>query len=267
MFRYPSNAAWVTSAALVFFGACAHAQAPIIDGAPSISRGGSVSSSAAGSTGQAELYRQLQSLQDEVTQLRGVVEEQGHQLDVLKQQSLDRYMDLDRRLGGSGASAAPANPAAATSTPIDASAPVGVLPAPIATPVAAPGEQEAYKQAFAKLKGQQYVAAIQAFNAFLQDYPSSELVPDSYYWLGKAHLVESPPNLDAADQMFARLVKGFPQHAKTPDALFEQGDIAFKKGDKAKSQKLMQRVIDEYGTSGSKAPQNAATYIAKNFRK
>lgn len=273
MFRYPSSAAWVTSAALVFFGACAYAQAPIIDGAPSISRGGSSSSAAASgaATGQAELYRQLQSLQDEVMQLRGLVEEQGHQLDSLKQQSLDRYMDLDRRLGGNGA-AAQASPAVAPSPAIDATAPVSAGGAaasspPVVAPIASPGEQEAYKQAYARLKGQQYTAAIQAFTAFLKDYPSSELVPNTYYWLGELHLVESPQNLNAAEQSFSKLLSDFPQHTKAPDALYKLGKVAFLKGDKPKAKKLMQRVIDEYGASGSSAPQLAKQFIDENLRK
>jgi len=274
MFRYPSSAAWVTSAALVFFGVCAHAQAPIIDGAPSISRGSSPAAArGATNNGQAELYTQLQSLQDEVMQLRGLVEEQGHQLDSLKQQSLERYMDLDRRLGGSGAAAVQSAPAAAApaidaSAPVSAAVPAAASTTPTAAPaVASPGEQEVYKQAYAKLKGQQYTAAIQAFNAFLKDYPSSELVPNTYYWLGELHLVESPQNLNAAEQSFSKLLSDFPQHTKTPDALYKLGKVAFLKGDKPKAKKLMQRVIDEYGASGSSAPQLAKQFIDENLRK
>jgi tol-pal system protein YbgF len=280
MFRYPSSAAWVTSAAFVIFSACgasnAFAQAPIIDGTQSSTRGGSYSSGggSAASSGQAEMYRQLQALQEEVMQLRGTVEEQGHQLEALKQQSLERYMDLDRRLGGGAAGA----PAAAASVPaaaagespvVDAGAPV-VAPAPAAGgngAAATPAEQEAYKQAYAKLKGQQYSAAVLGFNAFLKDYPSSELVPNAYYWLGELHLVESPQNLNAAEQSFGKLLSDFPQHTKAPDALYKLGKVAFLKGDKAKSKKLMQRVIDEYGASGSTAPQLAKQFIDENLRK
>ena len=204
-------------------------------------------------------------------QLRGIVEEQSHQLEALKQQSLDRYMDLDRRLGGGGAAAAgAAQPAAGAgaAVPVDASAPVAAPAAAAGTGAAAtPGEQEAYKQAYAKLKGQQYTAAIQGFNAFLKDYPNSELVPNAYYWLGELHLVESPQNLNAAEQSFDKLLGEYPQHAKAPDALYKQGKIAFLKGDKAKSKKLMQRVIDEYGASGSTAPQLAKQFMDENLRK
>lgn len=287
MFRYPSRAAWLASAALVISGvgiasSVTHAQAPIIDGVQPVARGNAypATGGAAGASGQVELYRQLQSLQEEVMQLRGLVEEQSHQLQELRQQSLDRYMDLDRRLIGGAAAVPPAAAPAAGAPPLATGiepinaqqppqAPASAASATAAAPAqAAPaGEQDAYKQAYAKLKGQQYTVAIQSFDAFIKDYPSSELIPNAHYWLGELHLVESPQNLNAADQSFAKLLSDFPQHAKAPDALYKQGKIAFMRGDKAKAKKLMQRVIDEYGASGSSAPQLAKQFIDENLRK
>lgn len=270
MFRYPSSAARAIRAALAISGVCAfaevaYAQAPIVDGASSSARSGSYPAAAA-SSGQAEVYSQLQSLQEEVMRLRGLVEEQGHQLDVLKQQSLDRYMDLDRRMGGAAAAAPAAAAVSASPAAVDATAPV-VNPASAAPAVASAGEQEAYKAAYAKLKGQQYTVAIQEFNGFLKAYPGSELVPNTYYWLGELHLVESPQNLGAAEQSFGKLLSAFPQHAKAPDALYKLGKVAFLQGDKPKAKKLMQRVIDEYGASGSSAPQLAKQFMDENLRK
>ncbi|MDA9848537.1 hypothetical protein N9C27_06650 [Luminiphilus sp.] len=45
-----------------------------------------------------ELVIQVQQLQEEVRRLNGVVEEQTAQIRRLKEQSLERYIDLDRRL-------------------------------------------------------------------------------------------------------------------------------------------------------------------------
>ena len=63
---------------------------------------------------QAELYRQLQQLRQEVMSLRGTVEQQGHQLRQLKQQSLDRYLDVDRRLSAMSGTA-PSSPLGSSS--------------------------------------------------------------------------------------------------------------------------------------------------------
>jgi len=45
------------------------------------------------------LVLQVQELQEEVRQLRGQLEEQGYELENLKNRQRDQYVDLDRRLG------------------------------------------------------------------------------------------------------------------------------------------------------------------------
>ncbi len=52
---------------------------------------------------QGELFMQLQQMQDELARLRGTLEEQQNQIQQLKQESLERYQDLDRRISGGGA--------------------------------------------------------------------------------------------------------------------------------------------------------------------
>ena len=67
-----------------------------------------------------QLMLQVQQLQQEVMRLNGIVEEQAHELRTLKSQSLERYLDIDRRLsllaGGSVDEAAPLPTESATST-------------------------------------------------------------------------------------------------------------------------------------------------------
>ena len=46
------------------------------------------------------LFLQVQQLQQEVMRLNGKVEEQAHELTTLKEQSLQRYIDLDKRMAG-----------------------------------------------------------------------------------------------------------------------------------------------------------------------
>ena len=51
------------------------------------------------SSGSAELYVQLQALQVEMSELRGLVEQQAYLIEQLSQRRMDDYLDLDRRLG------------------------------------------------------------------------------------------------------------------------------------------------------------------------
>ena len=66
--------------------------------------------SAAGGANQnlGNLFLQVQQLQQEVMRLNGLVEEQANELRKLKDQSLERYVDLDKRL--SAASTGTARP-------------------------------------------------------------------------------------------------------------------------------------------------------------
>ena len=49
--------------------------------------------------GSNQTFDLMQSLRDEVRELRGVVDEMSFQLRELNQQQLDDYLDLDRRIG------------------------------------------------------------------------------------------------------------------------------------------------------------------------
>ena len=91
-----------------------------------------------------------------------------------EQQSLDRYNDLDRRLNPGAAAAVPAAPATAPAAAVPAETPAGgainasTTPTPPAAPAGGepkPDEFEAYKQAYAKVKGQDFSGGIKAFNA------------------------------------------------------------------------------------------------------
>ncbi len=265
------------SIVLCLSAALACAQAPIIDATQSNGSartkptgGAAVSQNSA----MGDLLLQLQSLQQEVMELRGTVEEQKHQIETLKQQSLDRYNDLDRRIGQPHASAAA--PVATDAVPIDANAtPIApqstpaAVQAPVVTPAstietARPEEYEAYQIAYAKLKGQDFNGAIKGFNAFLAQYPNSTLAPNSYYWLGKAYLLVQPQDLNKAQIAFTK-VGEHPQNNKVPDALYELGKVYFLKGDKARAKTLLQQVIDNYGASGSNAPQLAKQFLDQNF--
>ncbi len=52
---------------------------------------------------QGELFMQLQQMQQDIAQLRGLVEEQQNEIARLKQESQARYQDLDSRLQGGAA--------------------------------------------------------------------------------------------------------------------------------------------------------------------
>ena len=218
-----------------------------------------------------QLLMQVQQLQQEVMRLNGLVEEQAHELRTLKAQSLERYIDLDRRLGllAGGTVEPPMDSAAGLS----ASAPSGDTAAsgssPAAVPPAAaeaqPGEAQAYQAAYALVRSQQFNQAVTAFQKFLQDFPAGRFTPNAHYWLGELYLVTSPPDQEAARQSFMLLLDMYPQDSKVPDALFKLGRIHYTKGNRERAREFLDRVINEFGSCNSAAVKLAQDFISENY--
>lgn len=196
-----------------------------------------------------DLVIQVQQLQDEVRMLRGMLEDQGIQLENLSNRQRDQYLDLDQRITDSrGASSGPvlSNNPVSTSGAVPAAA--GPLPATgeeapalrpaldtpssvtaIATPdteardlPASPeAEKAAYDQGFQSLKDLKYADAATQFAAFVRQYPNSEYADNAQYWLGESYYVTR--NYDIALEAFQALLNNYPDSPKVPDGLLKIG--------------------------------------------
>lgn len=205
------------------------------------------------------LFYQLQQLQQEVMMLNGKVEEQAHELRNLKEQSLERYVDLDKRIAG-GATAIPVAPASNTTT------------AAVAKPVTGnsnvaeqAGEGEAYRSAYALVRTQKFNDATAAFKQFLRDYPAGKYAPNAHYWLGELYLVMQPADLESSRQAFTLLLSQYPDNSKAPDAMYKLGKVYFMKGNREKAREYLDRVISQYGSTNSSAVKLSRDFIAENY--
>ncbi|HWK55203.1 MAG TPA: YbgF trimerization domain-containing protein, partial [Hyphomicrobiales bacterium] len=88
------------------------------------------------------LYNQLQELQSEVQTLRGLVEEQGYQLQRLQTESRDRYIDIDRRLSEVTLSGGAQQPFSPGGTAPPQSAPGAAGNPPFGAPPASAGDAD-----------------------------------------------------------------------------------------------------------------------------
>ena len=197
---------------------------------------------------QAELYHQIQTLQQEVLQLRGTVDEQAHELKKLKQQRLDDYLDLDRRISQLSKSGPVASSSGSSGNNL------AVTPG---SGTAAPADELGrYRAAMDMLlKQQDQSGAIDALDQYLQDYPKGRYVANAQYWLGEAYLVKD--DLEKARQWFSRLISEFPGHSKVPDAKFKLAKVYDLQGDKVKARGLLEDVAQ----SGASASSLARDYL------
>jgi len=200
---------------------------------------------------------QLQQMQDEISRLRGMVEVQQNDIQQMKQEALDRYKDLDSRIGAGGASA----PSAANNSASDGGSNAGGAPASSAAqaPQASsePGdpakEKLYYDAAFDLIKAKDFDKASQAFAAFLRKYPNSQYAGNAQYWLGEVNLAKG--DLQGAGQAFAKVSQLYPKHAKVPDSLYKLADVERRLGHTDKVKGILQQVVAQY--PGSSAAQLA----------
>lgn len=205
-------------------------------------------------SGQGELFIQLQQMQQEIAQLRGMLEEQQNDIQRLQREGLERYQELDRRMAsGAGQSAPATNDGAinANGTPAPPASSSGQASAEPADPAK---EKLYYEAAFDLVKAKDFPRANQAFSAFLRRYPNSQYAANSQYWLGEVNLIEG--DLQAAGQAFAKVAQNYPDHSKVPDALFKLADVEQRLGNVDKSKGILRDLIARYpGTSAAQLAQ------------
>ncbi len=260
------------------------AGAPVLASASQQTMGGAAA--AAPTSQNAELFYQIQTLQQEVQELRGLVEELTHQVNRLAADQQAQYRDLDGRIVAlrGGAAAPPALPAQtpaptmptpavpAPSGPAPGAA--GTLPAPrTAAPAAAPapaapaaaaaapaaGEREAYSAAFELMRARKFPEATAAFTRFVRDYPNSGYTANSFYWLGELYLAQN--NMEQARQSFTQVINLYPDSQKVPDSLYKLGVVQHRLGDVARAREYLNRAVSQY--PGSSAAALAQTYLSE----
>jgi tol-pal system protein YbgF len=201
------------------------------------------------------VFTQLQQMQQEIAQLRGLLEEQQNEIQRLKQEGLERYQDLDRRLssGAAGAAATQNSPAVGAAGANGNSA-AAASQAPANSDPADPEKEKLfYDAAFDLIKVKDFDKASQAFAAFVRKYPNSQYAGNAQYWLGEVNLAQG--DLQGAGKAFAQVSQSYPQHAKVPDSLFKLADVEMRLGNADKARGILQQVIAKY--PGSSAAQLA----------
>ncbi|MGN8346696.1 tol-pal system protein YbgF [Pseudomonas sp. SMV71] len=210
---------------------------------------------------QGELFNQLQQMQDQLSRQQGVIEVLQNDISRMKQENLERYQDLDRRIGtGVAPAATPENsgtggelnaPGAAPAAGAGAAAPA---PAAGGEPADPAKEKLYYDAAFDLIKAKDFDKASQAFAAFLRKYPNSQYAGNAQYWLGEVNLAKG--DLQGAGQAFAKVSQLYPKHAKVPDSLYKLADVERRLGHTDKVKGILQQVVAQYpGTSAAQLAQ------------
>lgn len=186
------------------------------------------------------LMIQVQDLQQQVADQRGLIEELNYEIQVLQQEQKERYIDLDQRI----LSLQQKLETPAVQQPVRA-------PDASGSSSAVSDEQilAEYNAARDLIRDRQFPEAIAALNDFADSHPDHALTPNAWYWLGEVHLVSR--EVDQARAAFDRVVERFPDHAKVPDSLYKLGVIAQQQGQAQDARQYFERVMADFPDSQS----------------
>jgi len=239
-----------------------------------------------------ESLKELNALQDEVRQLRGFLEEQQNQLQILAKRQQDLFLNLEKRLDAATgtqqkisasdessrvvsktaitpviSSLAAAGLADNTTTTTTASFPTE--PAVLASTPTQSSERQAYYQAYEAVKNKQYAEAIQDLHKVIQDFPQGEYAAQSHYWLGEVYMTQWQADhsqtelLNHAEQEFTLLTSIFPKHSKTADAFLKLGLIEIEKENWLLARQHLNSVIERFpGTAPARMAEVSLERIA-----
>src|SRR6185437_15160075 len=118
-------------------------------------------------------------------------------------------------------SSTPPAPSSGGAPPPAGAASTGGAPAPAAAGAGAtPGPNQLFQISLEQLRRGSPGAARTGLLTLLQQYPSSDLVPDAQFYLGEAYHQEG--NAAGADSAYAAVVSSYPTSPRAPTALYKR---------------------------------------------
>lgn len=184
------------------------------------------------------LFSDIELLKQEVQRLQGLVEEQAYELNKLKTEQKERYLDLDRRL---------------TQVVKDDTE---------SSDIKGQGKaKESYANAFELMKSKKLDQAAIAFTQFLEEHPKHSLAVNGYYWLGQIYY--NLGKLDDARKAFTIVVNQYPKHQKTADSMYKLGVVLHRLGDLVQGKQYLQLVVKQFSESAT--ARFAAKYLKENY--
>ncbi|WOH38534.1 tol-pal system protein YbgF [Thalassotalea fonticola] len=180
------------------------------------------------------MQQQIDELQTELSELRGVTEEQAYTINQILQRQRELYQEIDRRLAA--AQSAPKVPAAGNNSNVNYSSNLT--------------ENEAYDHAVnLVLKQKKYDQAITEFQSFNQKFPNSSYSANAHYWLGQ--LLFNKGKLNEAGTEFSNVINNFENSNKRSDAMLKLGMVEEKLNNPQKAKTIFNQLIKEYADSSA----------------
>lgn len=180
-----------------------------------------------------ELSSQIEGLRAEQAQLRGQNEQLQREVTELQRRQKDMVQGVDERLR--------------QFEPVKVSVDGQEF-------MANPAEKRDYDAAWAQFRAGRLSESVQAFTAFLRQYPRSGYVPSVRFWMGNAHF--SSRDYKESMAQFRAMLSEAPEHARAPEAALSIASCQVELKDTRGARKTLEDLIKTY-------PQSEAATAAR----
>ena len=209
---------------------------------------------------QGDAFLKLDQIGVDLQTVQGRIEENNHSLSDLAQKTEEQSLkigDLNTRLSNFESRVVLLERTAESSKPVppESGPPEqGKLilpgknlevPVPGAPSVMAP--QDAYNLAYNDYVKGDYDLALLGFQNFTQQFPTSLLLPNAYYWMGESYF--SKKEYSKAIENFDKVARDFPKHDKVAISILKEGYAYIEMGEKPRGKVYLKKVIEQYPRS------------------
>ena len=178
------------------------------------------------------LYKKIEVLEEEIRDLRNILEENSILVDRSLELQQQRYLDLDARiLEISKISSEKPSSVYGDAQYLDTE------------------EKELFKSALILFEESRFAEALEIFSQIIITFPDGSFTADAYFWSGELFLAQEM--FEDAKLSFKNVVDNFYQHSRTPDSLFKLGEIYRIEGDVERSLEFYDKVKEDFPDSGA----------------
>tara|TARA_Y100001970_G_scaffold19338_1_gene21746 strand:- start:39228 stop:39893 length:666 start_codon:yes stop_codon:yes gene_type:complete len=180
------------------------------------------------------IYKKITLLEKEIAELRGLIEETAFLQERSQELNQQRYIDIDKRLLDISNRSYQVDDQQAAESNINYSDP----------------EAQEYKKALEFFEASRFSESLSIFRNIIISYPQGNFVADSYFWTAELYLIQNMS--EDAKQYYIYVTENFPNHPRVADCLLKLAEIASIEGDDDLSERLFQKIVNEYPESGAK---------------
>jgi len=182
---------------------------------------------------QAEMGAEVINLADQISQLRGDLEEIRRHSEYFGNERRDIQAALDdlsermRKIEG-----------VAKTAGLKSSEKAAISREPPS------GPQVSYAEAFRVFKSGRYGEARGKFQNFIKQFPDLTLGNNAQFWIGESYYMEG--SIEKAVLEYEKVIKNYPKGDMVPHALLKQGLGLLKLGDETGAKIVLKKLIDDY---------------------